>query len=128
MPVYKLDAAGEQKMKTLEEALHRLQHLHAIVERMALAAKSHLPTAQFGHQLKREGTPLVGFLKGQYGSLADNLAAILLVATRGGSEQMKVRALRDGVAQLRTQIDIAMSKVKEHHSVQIGGESPGDRA
>ena len=122
MPVYKLDAAGEQKMKTLDEALRRLQHLHGIVERLALAEKTRQPTMSIGHQLKREGAPLVSVLKGQYGQLADQLAAILLVAGRGGSEQVKVRALRDGVAQLRTQIEIAMNKVKEHHSVEIGGE------
>ena len=36
----KLDGAGTQKMKTLEDALATMQQIHGIVERMALDVKN----------------------------------------------------------------------------------------
>ena len=45
------------------------------------------------------------------------MTKLLLDASRGGNEQLKVRALREGIAQLRTSLDIAAAKVKEKHMV-----------
>ena len=47
-----------------------------------------------------------------------------LAATRGGSEQMRVRALREGVASLRQALEIAERKVREQHSTVAEGHSP----
>jgi hypothetical protein len=44
-----------------------------------------------------------------------------LAATRGGSEQMRVRALREGVASLRQGFEIAQRKVREQHGREEGG-------
>ena len=115
----KLDGAGMAKMHTLEEALSLVQTLHGIVERMAIAVKAQQPTTMFGLQLRRAGTPLVGLLKGQFGIISDQVTQLLLVATRGGSEQVKLRAMREGVAQVRTQLEIAVTKVKEQHGSEI---------
>ncbi len=123
MAATKLDGAGAQKMKTLEEALVQVQSLYALVERMALAAKQHQNTNIIGAQIRRAGAPLVGQLKGQFGPVSDQIAGMLLVATRGGGEQLKIRALREGVASVRTQIEILMNKVKEQHSVPIDSDS-----
>lgn len=113
----KLDGAGVAKMETLEEAATHVQRLHGIVERMGMAVRSQQNTAQFGMQIRRAASPLVGLLKGQFGMIADQVTAMLLIATRGGGEQNKVRALRETVAQLRIQLEIAVAKTKEKHTV-----------
>lgn len=113
----KLDGAGLAKMDTLEEAASHVQRIHGIVERMALAVRSQQNTAQFGAQIRRAASPLVGLLKGQFGMIADQVTALLLVATRGGGDQQKLRALRESVAQIRIQLEIAVTKTKEKHAL-----------
>ncbi len=110
-----LDGAGTAKMQTLEAAVVQLQHLHAIVERMASAVKNDQPVGSFGPQLRRAGTPMVGLLKAQFGLVSDQVAALLLASTRGGNDKVRVRTLREGIGQLRQQLDIAVTKVKEQH-------------
>jgi len=113
-----LDGAGLAKMATLEEATAALQRLHGIVERMAIAVRSEQNTAQFGPQIRRSGAPLVGLLKGQFGMISDQVTALLLVATRGGGDQAKLRSLRELVAQIRTALEIAVAKTKEKHAIE----------
>jgi len=116
-----LDGAGLAKMETLDEANVQVQHIHGIVERMAMALRSGHDTAQFGAQIRRAGSPLVGKLKGQFGMIADQVTALMLVATRGGGEKVKLRSLREGVAQIRIQLEIAVTKTKEKHAVSNDG-------
>lgn len=113
----KLDGAGVAKLETLEEASAQIQRMHGIVEHMAMAVRSQQNTAQFGPQLRRVGSPLVGLLKGQFGMIADQVTAVLLIATRSGGDQVKLRSLREGIAQLRIQMEIAIAKTKEKHTV-----------
>jgi hypothetical protein len=115
----KLDGAGAQKMKTLEEALITLQQLHGMVERMAMEMKNQKPLGVMPMQLKRMATPLVGQLKGQFGLIADQVSSMILVGGRGGGDLVKLRSYREHVATLRTAIDMAMSKVKKEHAVEI---------
>jgi hypothetical protein len=115
----KLDAAGTLKMKTLDEATLVLQRLHALVERMAVEVKAEKGVGTYVPQIKRIATPLQGQLKGQFGLIADQVAQLILVSGRGGGEQMKVRSLRESVAQIRTALELAAAKVKEQHSVPI---------
>src|SRR5688572_22764427 len=112
-----LDGAGQAKMDTLDEANAHVQRLHGIVERMAMAVRSQQNTVQFGPQLRRAASPLAGMLKGQFGMIADQVIAMMLVATRGGTDQAKLRALRESVAQIRVQLEIAVTKTKEKHAV-----------
>ncbi len=114
----KMDGAGTVKIKTLEEALDKVQTLHGIVERMAVEMRSNKPTQAFGMQLRRQGTPLVGLLKGQFGMISDQVAALILIATRsGGGDQAKLRALREAVAQTRTALEIAVTRTREAHTI-----------
>ena len=113
----KLDGAGVAKLETLEEASTQIQRMHGIVEHMAMAVRSQQNTAQFGPQLRRVGSPLVGLLKGQFGMIADQVTAVLLIATRSGGDQVKLRSLREGIAQLRIQMEIAIAKTKEKHTI-----------
>ena len=122
----KLDGAGIQKMKTLEEAATQLQRLHGIVETYALALKRNQPTSLYGMQIKRAISPLVGLLKPQFGLISDQAAAMNLVAGRGGSETAKVRQLREGVGALRQALEIAIVRVKDNHTVKDAPpDSPG---
>jgi hypothetical protein len=113
----KLDGAGVQKMKTIDEAIVQVQRLHGIVEQFALALKRKQPTQLFGMQIKRALTPLVGMLKPQFGMIADQVVSMNLVASRGGSETAKVRSLREGVGALKQALEIAVVRVKDHHMV-----------
>ncbi len=115
----KLDGAGTAKMHTLDDALTHLQRVHGLVEQMAMAIKNQKPATMYGLQIRRAATPMVGQLKVQFGLLADQVSALVLIATRGGSEQMRLRTMREMVGQLRIAIDIMMSKVKEQHTVPI---------
>jgi hypothetical protein len=113
-----LDGAGMAKMKTLEEATAGLQRVHALVERLALAVKQGGGTAPHIHAIRRALEPLVGLLKPQFGMLSDQAAMVNLAATRGGSEQMRVRTLREGVGSLRQGLEIAERKVREQHEIK----------
>jgi hypothetical protein len=112
-----LDGAGQLKLATLDEAGLQLQRLHALVERYAMAVRTQSETGQFRQQLTRTATPLHGLLKPQFSVIADVVSSFLLVASRGGSEQTKVRGLRESVAEVRMQLDIAVTKVKEKHAI-----------
>ena len=114
-PGPKLDGAGVQKMKTLEEATTMLHRLHGLVETYAIAVKKSQPTSHYIQQIRRALPPLIGLLKGQFGMIADQVAALNLLATRGSNEQTRLRVLREGVGSVRIAIDIAMVRVKENH-------------
>jgi hypothetical protein len=115
----KLDGAGTQKMKTLEEALVTLQTIHGLVERMAMEMKNNKPLGVMPMQLKRLAAPLVGQLKGQFGMIADQVSAMLLIGGRGGGDQVKLRSYREAVANIRQLIDFAQKKVKVDHAEEI---------
>ena len=112
-----LDGAGQVKMATLEDASLQIQRLHGIVELAALQVKNEKPIAGFGAQFKRAAAPLVGLLKPQFGFISDIVTSLILVASRGGGEHAKVRAMREGIGQLRVQLEIAITQTKEKHKV-----------
>ena len=118
-----LDGAGQIKMATLEEAMVSVQRLHGQVERFAFAVKNQQNAGGVRGPFQRTATPLVGLLKPQFGIVADLVTSMLLVASRGGGEQAMVRALRESVAQIRMQLDIALNKVKEKHAVAPNASS-----
>ena len=115
----KLDGAGAAKMRTLEDALGTLQTIHGQVERMAIDVKNNRGVGVTPGQIKRTAGPMQGQLKGQFGVIADQVTAMVLSMGRGGGEQAKVRMLREYVGQIRTALDMAQTKVKEHHAVAI---------
>ena len=111
----KLDGAGHAKLNTLEEALIRLGRIHNVVEQYALAVKQEKPTGTLLMNLKRQFPGLASLLKGQFGMISDQILAIVLAIGRGTSEQMRVRQLREGVAQVRQAIDISIELTKKKH-------------
>ena len=119
MAATKLDGAGAQKMKTIEEALMGLQTIHGMVERMGIEVKKKGSVGILPQQIKRNAATLQGQLKGQFGLIADQFAAMVLATGRGGGDVVRLRVMREYVAQIRTALEIASSKVKENHSVDI---------
>ena len=119
MAGFKLDGAGAQKMKTLEEALVTIQTMHGIVERMAMEMKNQKPVGIIPQQIKRIAVALQGQLKGQFGLIADQVAGMILAVGRGGSDVVRLRTLREYIAQLRTTVELNVNKVKAQHSVEI---------
>lgn len=114
----KLDGAGIQKMKTLEDATTMLHRIHGLVETYAIAVKKKQPTSFPIQQIRRAFPPLIGLLKGQFGLIADQVAALNLLATRGSNEQTRLRVLREGVGSVRIAIEISIVRVKENHAIE----------
>ena len=126
----KLDGAGIQKMKTIDEAVIQLARLHGIVEGYALSFKQNKPTSLYASQIKRALFPLVGLLKPQFGLISDQVAAMNLVSSRGGPDTSKIRMLREGVGSLRQQLEIAVVRIKDNHAIKDepveGARKPGE--
>lgn len=115
----KLDGAGAQKMKTIEEALMTVQTLHGLVERMAMDVKNNKTAGTTLGAIKRIAVPLQGQLKASFGPIGDIVAAMILGLGRGGGDQVKVRTAREYIGMLRQALDFATNKVKKEHSVEI---------
>jgi hypothetical protein len=60
--------------------------------------------------------------------IADQVATLNLVASRGSNEQTRLRVLREGVGSARISIDIAMTRVKENHAVKESDAEHGGAA
>jgi hypothetical protein len=62
--------------------------------------------------------------------IADQVTALLLAATRGGNEQVKLRSMREGIAQVRTSLEIAIAKTREKHTMDdaADGNAGGARS
>src|SRR5579872_6058348 len=112
MAATKLDGAGTQKMKTIEEALHGLATIHSLVERMGVEIKKNGSVGVIPQQVKRNAGMLQGLLKGQFGIIADQFAGMILAIGRGGNDTVRLRVMREYVAQIRTALEIAANKVK----------------
>ena len=124
----KLDGAGVQKLKTLEEATTMLHRLHGLVETYAMAVKKAQPSSYYVQQIRRALPPMVGLLKGQFGMIAEQVASLNLLATRGSNEQTRVRVLREGVGSIRLALDVATLRVKENHAVKETEEPAAEPA
>lgn len=123
-----LDPAGRLKMALLETAGMSAQRLHGLVERLASAHSKREPINSYMLQFKRSAPPLVSMLKPQFGMIADHLTQMIVIAGRSGSDQIRVRALREGIGQLKMQIEIAGNRVKEIHAVKVDAPPPEGKA
>ena len=107
-------------MKTLDDAMSTLLRINGLVEQYALQVKRNQAGGTFLTNIRRQLPQLGEMLKAQFGMIADQVMQTNLVSTRGASEQMRVRALREGVAQVRTAIEIAIAHTKEKHELADG--------
>jgi len=113
----RLDGAGQAKMKTLDDAMNILLRVNGLVAHYALQIKRNQSGATFLTNIRRQLPTLSEMLKAQFGMIADQVMQTNLASTRGASEQMRVRALREGVAQVKTALEIAVAHVKEKHNL-----------
>jgi len=121
----KLDGAGIAKMKTLEDALNQLQRVHGDVEQWAMASKRNQPTSLYSMKLRRNLPTLATLLKGHFGMISDQIMTVNLASSRGAADGPKIRTLREGVAQVRQALEIAVARTKEQHAVH--DEKPAAR-
>jgi hypothetical protein len=113
----RLDSAGQNKMKTLEEAILLLQRIHGVVEQYAMALKRNQPTSTYVMNVRRQLPTLAANLKNQFGMISDQVTAVVLASSRGASEQVRLRGLREGVAQIKQALEIAITQTKDKHKV-----------
>lgn len=116
----KIDAVGTVKLKTLDEALLLLQRIHGLVEQYAVAFKRSQPTSAYVMNLRRQLPTLAANLKAHFSLIADEVLALNLATSRGASEQTRVRLLREGVARIRTNMEIAAIQTRTKHQVEEG--------
>ena len=119
MSATKLDGVGTELMKTLTESLMTLQSIHSLVERLAVEVKLGRPAGMLPLQIKRLAAPMQGQLSGKFGPISDQAAQMVLAAGRGGSETIRVRALREHIGQIRFALETGVTRVREQHSVEI---------
>jgi hypothetical protein len=114
----RLDGAGMVKMKTLDEALLLLQRVNGLVEQYALAVKRGQNSGQFIQTIRRTLPTLADNLKSHFGMISDLILSVNLMSSRGASEAVRVRQLREGVAQVKQAIEIAMTNTKDRHMIR----------
>ena len=105
-------------MKTLDDAMNLLLRVNGLVEQYALQIKRNQSGSTFLTNIKRQLPALSGMLKAQFGMISDQVMATSLSSSRGASEQMRVRALREGVAQIKTALEIAITQVIVKHGLE----------
>ena len=113
----RLDAAGNVKMKVLDDAILLLQRINGLVENYAMAVKRETPSSAFLMNIRRTLPTLAENLKAQFGLISDQILALNLASSRGASEAMRVRVLREGVAQVKQALEIAVAHTKDKHAV-----------
>jgi hypothetical protein len=114
----RLDSAGQIKMKVLDDALLLLQRINGLVEQYGVAMKRNTPTGPFIQNIRRTLPSLAENLKGQFGMISDQVLAVNLGASRGASEVVRLRQLREGVAQIKQALEIAFTQTKDRHAVR----------
>jgi len=124
----RLDGAGQAKMKTLDDAMNLLLRVNGLVEQYALQIKRNQSGSTFLTNIKRQLPALSGMLKAQFGMISDQVMAVSLASSRGASEQMRVRALREGVAQIKTAVEIAITQVIVKHGLEDEKEKKQESA
>jgi len=111
----RLDGAGQAKMTTLDDSLLLHQRIHGLVETYALSVKQNKPAGAIMQNLKRQMPLLAAKLKGQFGMISDLVTSINMQMTRGSSEQMRVRTMREGSAAIKQQLEIAIAQTIAKH-------------
>jgi hypothetical protein len=116
----RLDGSGQAKMSTLDDATLLHQRLHGLVEQYALMIKRNQPASHLMLNLRRQMPTLASMLKGQFGLISDLVTSVNMQMTRGSSEQMRVRQMREGMAAIRAQLEIAIALTLAKHQIKEG--------
>lgn len=114
----KLDGAGTAKLKTLDDAILLLQRLNGLVEQYAIAVKNNQPSGPFLTTFRRTLPSFAANIKSQFGLIAEQAVALNLATSRGASEAMRVRTMREGMALLKQALEIAIVQTRTRHTVK----------
>jgi hypothetical protein len=124
----KLDGAGQAKMTTLDDAVTIHTRIHGLVEQYALQIKRSQPASHILMNLKRQMPVLAGKLKGQFGLISDLVTSINMQMSRGSSEQIRVRTMREGMAAIKVQLEIAVTQtIAKHEAKDEKHEAKGEQ-
>lgn len=100
----KLDPRIRRRLAVIEEFLQKVQHVHGLVEQFATARSD---PEQYSRVIRRTFTQLKRELTGAgMDAMAQQCAALEIAAGRFGSVRFKARVLREGVASLRSQLEV----------------------
>jgi hypothetical protein len=115
----RLSATDHRKLAGLEEARVKWTHVHSLVERVATmaAAQSEMVLMQ---QIGRAAAEVGRLLDDcGYSALADSASGIRMLVRRTNVTQMKIRTMRDAVAEVRAAIEQAERRLQaEQHKSQ----------
>ena len=112
-------------MKTLDEALLLWQRINGLVEQYAMAVKRGQSTTNFIQSIRRALPTLADNLKSHFGMISDLILAVNLASSRGASENVRVRQLREGAAQIKQAIEVAMAQTRDRHAIREENEDGG---
>jgi hypothetical protein len=112
-----LDSSGTIKMKTLDDAVLLVQRLNGLVENYAISAKKGVPAPAIVANIKRQLVTLAANLKTHFGMISDQVTNVYISSSRGASDAGRVRALREGLAQIKQGIEIGMAQTIAKHQV-----------
>jgi hypothetical protein len=111
-----LDSAGTIKMKVLEDAMVTCHRINALTEQLAVNAKKGTQSSSLVQNIKRQLQTLAANLKSQFGMISDLVTNVYLSSSRGASDGNRVRALKEGLAQIKQAIEIGMTQTKDKHT------------
>ena len=111
-----LDGAGQVKMDTLNTCIALHQRIHGWVESYAIGVKNQKPEATILNNIRRNLPVLAAKLKTQFGLISDLATAVYMSSSKGAAEQMRVRAMREGIGALKMQLDIAVTQTIAKHA------------
>jgi hypothetical protein len=112
-----LDSAGTIKMKVLDDAMLMVQRLNGLVENYAISTKKGVPAPAIVQNIKRQLVTLAANLKSQFGMISDQVTNVYVSSSRGASDAGRVRALREGLAQIKQGVEIGMTQTIAKHQV-----------
>jgi hypothetical protein len=105
----KLSPAAHQKLATLNEFQTRVLRVHGLVEQFATARADHEGLAM---SIRRAFQQLkIQFMGAGFDAQSQLCGAMEMAAGRGGSPAARSRILREGVGQLRFQIELEQRAV-----------------
>jgi hypothetical protein len=108
---------GTVKMKVLDDAMTLLHRINALNEQMGQNAKRGMSNASQLQTVKRYLNQLAANLKAQFGMISDAVTNLYVQSSRGSSDAVRIRTIREGLAQIKQAIDIGYTQTKEKHAV-----------
>src|SRR3954463_15110835 len=112
-----LDSMGTIKMKVLDDAVLLIQRINALNEQMASNSKRGVSSVSTYQTIKRYLNQLAANLKSQFGMISDAVTNLYVSSSRGSSDVLRVRTIREGLAQVKQAIDIGYTQTKQKHAM-----------